>query len=344
VTEIARTGVLLINLGTPSVPTPRAVGQFLAEFLSDRHVVPIYPWLWRPFLHNVVVPLRAKRSAKLYQTIWTDAGSPLAVYSKKLVEKLQLNLGNTFKVVLAMRYGEPGVQRVLPQLLDDNELKSLIVLPLYPQYSLATTGSCLDVIANNVDPQHAGCVSFIPPYFAQEYYIDALAATIRDYWLKHGSNAYLLFSFHGLPQRAIKRGDPYAQHCSVTSNLLAKKLALSSEQYHVVFQSRFGKTKWLKPDCATLLQQLARQGKKNVAIICPGFAVECLETLEEIAHRYRFLFLRAGGESFHYISALNDSVQHIELLSSLVKSHVGANHLNKNSHGFKYLIRELQLP
>jgi ferrochelatase len=310
---------LIINLGTPSEPTPRAVRHYLAEFLSDPRVVELPAWLWRPLLKGIILPIRSKRSAKLYQSVWTDDGSPLAVYSKKLAEKVQKQLGDGYQVVLGMRYGQPSIEVALETLLQD-DIQSLTILPLYPQYAAATTASCFDVIATRLKQRRSlPSLHFISSYFEDDLYIAALANTVRHYWQEKGQGAYLLFSFHGLPKRSVTLGDPYARQCYRTVDLLAQALNLLPQQYRVVFQSRFGKAEWLQPYCDEVLQQLPKQGIKRVAVICPGFAVDCLETLEEISQRYQALFLKAGGESFHYIPALNASDAHSELLSRLLQ-------------------------
>lgn len=320
-TGVNRKAVLLLNLGTPSAPSPKAVRLYLAEFLSDPRVVELPAWLWKPFLRTILLPLRSKRSARLYQSIWMEEGSPLAVYSKRLAEKVQQTLGDSFKVVLAMRYGQPSMAMALKNLLQENNIQSLTILPLYPQYSATTTASCFDQMAKILKQQRfIPSLHFISSYFDHPLYIAALAKSIRQYWMEHGNEATVLFSFHGLPQRSVELGDPYEQQCHATVNLLALQLNLSSEQYHIVFQSRFGKAQWLQPYCDVLLQQLPAQGVKKVVIICPGFAVDCLETLEEISQRYQQLFLKAGGESFHYIPALNTATAHAELLASIIKN------------------------
>lgn len=312
--------VLLINLGTPNKPTPRAVYQYLCEFLSDSRVVELPAWLWKPLLKAIILPIRSRRSAKLYQSIWMDEGSPLAVYSERLTEKVQEKLGGSYKVVLAMRYGQPSVQAALKDLFLKNDIRSLIVLPLYPQYSAATTASCFDIVCKTFKQQRAiPSFYFISAYFEYKLYITTLARTIREYWLVHGTEAYLLFSFHGIPKRSVSLGDPYEQQCCTTVKLLAQELALSSNRYRLVFQSRFGKAEWLQPYCDVVLKQLPKQGIERVAVICPGFAVDCLETLEEISKRYQDLFLKAGGKSFHYIPALNATYEHSELLASLIQ-------------------------
>ncbi|BBB15478.1 ferrochelatase [Candidatus Rickettsiella viridis] len=322
-TAINHKAILLLNLGTPSAPAYKAVRQYLTEFLSDPRVVELPAWLWQPFLRTILLPLRSKRTARLYQSIWMEEGSPLAVHSKRLAEKVQQSLGDSFKVVLAMRYGQPSVAMILKKLLQKNNIQSLIILPLYPQYSATTTASCFDEIARILKQQRfIPSLQFISSYFDHPLYIAALAASIRQYWMKHGNDSMVLFSFHGLPQRSVDLGDPYAQQCHGTVNLLVKQLNLSSKQYRTVFQSRFGKAQWLQPYCDVVLQQLPRQGVKRVLMVCPGFAVDCLETLEEISQRYQQLFLKAGGESFHYIPALNATTLHSELLVDIIHENV----------------------
>lgn len=312
-------GVLLINLGTPSASTPKAVRDYLAEFLSDRRVVELPACLWQPLLKFVILPIRARRSAKLYQSIWMDEGSPLTVYTQRLAKKLQISLADQFKVVLAMRYGKPNLEAGLQELLAAG-VSSIVILPLYPQYSAATTASCFDKISQLLQQSRLiPNLRFIASYFDHPLYIQAITHRIKQFRAEQAKNSYLLFSFHGLPQRCIELGDPYQQQCVTTVGLIAECLQLSADEYQLVFQSRFGKAQWLQPYCEVVLQQLPAQGIKNVTIICPGFVVDCLETLEEISKRYRELFLKAGGESFNYIPALNDSADQVRLLANLVQ-------------------------
>ena len=312
-------GVLLINLGTPQTPTTRGVRNYLSEFLSDKRVVELPAYLWQPLLRGLILPIRAKRSAKLYQSIWMQEGAPLLVYSKRLAEKVQLSLGDQFKLILCMRYGKSNIQAGLEVLLSAG-IQTIVLLPLYPQYSAATTASCFDVVANVFkQSRFIPNLHWVSSYFEHPLYIQALADQIQQYWSKYGRKAYLLFSFHGLPKRCSQLGDPYESQCYATARLLAAQLHLAENSYQVVFQSRFGKSAWLQPYCDVVLEQLAKQGIKQVAVICPGFAVDCLETLEEISQRYRELFMQAGGEDFHYISALNDTCEQIQLMTRLVK-------------------------
>lgn len=314
-----KSGVLLINLGTPSAPTPKAVRYYLAEFLSDRRVVELPACLWQPLLKFVILPVRARHSAKLYQSIWMDEGSPLTVYTQRLAKKLQTSLADQYKVALAMRYGKSNIEAGLRELFAVG-VSSIVILPLYPQYSAATTASCFDKITQLLQQSRLiPNLRFIASYFDHPLYTQAITNKIKQSRAEQGKNSYLLFSFHGLPQRCIELGDPYQQQCVTTVRLIAECLQLSANEYQIVFQSRFGKAQWLQPYCDVVLQQLPAQGIKNVTIICPGFVVDCLETLEEISKRYRELFLKAGGESFNYIPALNDSVEQVELLTNLIQ-------------------------
>lgn len=313
-----KSGVLLINLGTPQAPNTRAVRDYLAEFLSDRRVVELPAWIWQPLLKLLILPIRARRTAKLYQSVWMDGGSPLAVYTQRLAEKLQANLGDQYPLVLAMRYGRPSIQAGLEELLAAG-VSSITVLPLYPQYTAATTASCLDKIGQLLQRSRViPNLRFIASYFDHPLYIQALANQIKEYRAEQSETNYLLFSFHGLPQRNIELGEPYQQQCFTTVRLVAEHLQLSDHEYQMVFQSRFGAAKWLQPYCDVVLQALPGRGIKHVTVICPGFAVDCLETLEEISKRYRELFLAAGGEHFNYIPALNDSAEQVQLLTSLL--------------------------
>jgi len=315
-------GVLLTNLGTPTAPTAKALRKYLAEFLWDPRVVEIPRPIWWLILNFFVLPLRPKRSAKLYQKIWTAGGSPLLVNSSQLAERLELVLNSekskSFKVALGMRYGEPSIAHALNE-LHQHDIQQIIVLPLYPQYSAATTASTFDAVARAFSKKrYLPELHFISEYYNDPDYIVAIADSIRAHWLKHGSEQHLLFSFHGLPKRCVELGDPYEQQCKTTARLVVENLQLSSEKYSVVFQSRFGAAEWLQPYCDATLRSLPEQGKKNVAVVCPGFAVDCLETLEEIAKQNREIFMQAGGEKFDYIPALNDSVSHVALLAKLI--------------------------
>lgn len=317
-----KTGVLLINLGTPEEATPQAVRRYLAEFLSDPKVVEINPVLWKIILHGFILRFRPAKVALKYQRIWLAEGSPLLVYSEQLKNALQASLQatrNDLVIELGMRYGEPSIETALNK-LQQAQIKKLIVLPLYPQYSSTTTGTAFQevmrVIASwRFNPE----CHFINHYADDLSYIHAIAASIKAYWALRGRHEKLLFSFHGLPQKNLRLGDPYYCYCHKTSRLIASFLGLEKSEWEMVFQSRFGQEAWLQPYCDQSLIALAKEGVKHVDIVCPGFAVDCLETLEEISIENAALFKTHGGKTLNYIPALNHSDNHVKLLNSLLE-------------------------
>ena len=329
-----RLGVLLVNLGTPAAPTTAAVRSYLRDFLSDSRVIDYPRWKWLPILHGVILRIRPRKSAHAYQQIWTDKGSPLLVYTQALATTLHTQLKQDVHVdvqlVLGMTYGEPSIAQALQQLQQAN-VRKLLVLPLYPQYSVSTTASVFDAVSKALkDTFWLPELRFINHYHDDERYIAALAQSVTTHWQSHERN-HLLFSFHGLPQRYLYQGDPYHCQCLKTARLLAEKLQLNEKEWTVSFQSRVGREQWLSPYTDKTLLKFAREGIKRVTVICPGFAVDCLETFEEIALRNKAGFLAAGGESFAYIPALNDDVAHVQGLSHLVQRHVqGWLPLNKS--------------
>nr|VFK25988.1 MAG: ferrochelatase [Candidatus Kentron sp. MB]VFK33760.1 MAG: ferrochelatase [Candidatus Kentron sp. MB]VFK76368.1 MAG: ferrochelatase [Candidatus Kentron sp. MB] len=320
-------GILLTNLGTPAAPTPGAVREYLAEFLWDKRVVDAPRLLWWPILHGIVLRTRPGKSAQLYRNIWTEEGSPLLVISRRQVSALQAMLDEQcsvpVRVAFGMRYGEPSLQEALRQLRADN-VQRLLVLPLYPQYSAATTASTFDRIAEELKTwRWLPALRFINGYHDDNGYIDALCQSIRRAWTKRKPPERLLFSFHGLPKRHAESGDPYHRECLITASRVAERLGIADENRMVSFQSRVGREEWLTPHTDQLLQEWGSAGIKSIDVICPGFSTDCLETLEEIAMRGRDIFLGAGGEVFHYISCLNDHPEHIDALAGLVRSHAG---------------------
>lgn len=318
------TAVLLINLGTPAAPTIPAVRRFLAEFLSDSRVVETPRWLWWPILYGVILPLRPARSAKAYRSIWTEQGSPLMVQSQALATALQARLeavGSPVGVALAMRYGEPAIGRVIANLKAQG-LRHLLVLPMYPQYSAASSGSALDGAMFALQrlrwpPE----VRFVNDYHDDAKYIAALAASVQTHWQQHGRAERLMLSFHGLPQRCVDSGDPYFAQCQTTARRLREQLGLNEMEMPVTFQSRVGREPWLKPYTDEVLRDWPKENIRRVQVLCPGFAVDCLETLEEIAIRNREDFIKAGGERLDYIPALNADTAHVDMLVSLVQRH-----------------------
>lgn len=311
----AKIGILLTNIGSPDRPTTKSVRQYLRKFLSDPRVVKIPRIFWWPILYGIILPFRAKSSAKLYQKIWTKEGSPLTTISESIARKLENEL--KLPVVIGMHYGKPTIKTALEKLRAQDVTK-ILVLPMYPQYSDTTTSSTMDQVAKTLKKwRNAPEIRHIRDYATDENYITALCDSIQKYPIKH-----LLFSFHGIPKYYETHGDPYAEQCRTTTRLVADKLQLSTDQWSQAFQSRLGRAEWLMPYTDKILQELPQRGIKDVHVICPGFAVDCLETLEEIAIRGKEQFLHAGGTSFHYIPALNDSNEHIQLLKNMIKNHI----------------------
>ena len=318
------TGVLLTNLGTPDAPTTKAVRQYLSEFLADPRVVETSRVLWWPILHGLILRTRPQRSAAAYQKIWTQTGSPLLDISRRQARKLQQVLeqraDRSVKVVLAMRYGNPSIASALEAMRQAN-IDRLLVLPLYPQYSAATTASTFDAVAKVLKTWR--CLPelrMINGYHDHPSYIRALAEWVRAHGVGNGQR--LLFSFHGIPLDYSLAGDPYHSQCKETARLVVDQLHIPENSWKLSFQSRFGPRQWLKPYTDHVLREWAATGVKNVSVICPGFSADCLETLEEIDMRSRQVFLQAGGETFSYIPALNDGDDHINALVDVIGQHM----------------------
>ncbi|TLS66988.1 ferrochelatase [Mariprofundus erugo] len=317
-----KTGILLTNLGTPDAPTTKALRTYLKEFLSDPRVVEQPRWLWWLILNGIILNVRPAKSAAAYRSVWSEDGSPLMAISRRQRDKiavlLQQRLGDDIHVELAMRYGNPSIRSGLESLREKG-CRKLFVLPLYPQYSATTTASTFDAISDVMNSwRRIPALHFIDSYHDHPAYIDALAASVQTYWQQHGQPERLLVSFHGIPERYFRAGDPYPCHCRKTVRLLREKLGLNEEQVQLSFQSRFGREPWMQPYTDETLKQWGKEGVNSVDVICPGFAADCLETLEEIAVENRDYFLEAGGHQFRYIPALNDSDAHIEALARLL--------------------------
>ncbi len=307
------TTLLLVNLGTPEAPTAPAVRRYLAEFLHDRRVVQLSRWLWYPLLHLLILPLRGPKAAAKYAKIWLPQGSPLAVHTQRLAEAMQSRLPG-WRVVAAMRYGEPSLKKTLAA-LDRQGAGRVIVLPLYPQYSTTTTASVEDVVA----AEGQGLATHvIDDYSTDPQWVAAVAGSIRAWREQHGSGEHLLFSFHGLPQRIADGGDPYPQRCAASVQAITAALGLAPADWTLTFQSRFGKERWLEPSTDKTLATLAARGLRRVDVVCPGFAVDCLETLEEVAILFADGFAAQGGE-LRYLPCLNDSAAHAEALVALAQ-------------------------
>ena len=315
-------GVLLNNLGTPHAPTPEAVRRYLHEFLSDPRVIRLPRWLWRPILHGLILRVRPARSARAYESIWDREGSPLLIHSKRQAAALQtvLDARSTVAVhvALGMRYGKPSLQRALEALRDSGAAR-LVVLPLYPQYSGTTTGSTRDAVAAALrDLRWPVAVHFVDQYHDDPGYIGALVNCVTEHWTHAGKAERIIFSFHGLPKRYCERGDPYAEQCEATARRLARALRCADGEWSLAFQSRVGFAEWLQPYTEELLAQWGRDRVGRVQVLCPGFAADCLETLEEIGMRARARFRACGGESLEYIPALNERPDHIDALAAIV--------------------------
>jgi protoporphyrin/coproporphyrin ferrochelatase len=319
-----RLGVLLVNLGTPTAPTTAAVRRYLQEFLSDPRVIETPRWLWWLILHGVILRIRPSRSAHAYQQIWTEQGSPLLLNSQQLSDRLALQLREQLhtetQIALGMSYGEPSLKQALTQ-LQRAKVRKLVVLPLYPQYSGSTTASVFDAVTRILQGwRWVPELRFITQYHDQPAYIDALADSLQRHWQTHEKN-HLLMSFHGLPKSYLLNGDPYHCQCFKTARLLAEKLQLQSSEWSVSFQSRVGREEWLRPYTEQVLVEYAQTDRKRLTVACPGFAADCLETLEEIALRNREDFLQAGGEKFDYVPCLNATDGHVQALLTLIKQH-----------------------
>ncbi len=321
----SRTGVLLVNLGTPESPTPAALRRYLAQFLSDTRVVEIPRLVWLPILHGIILRVRPAKSAAKYASIWTKEGSPLRVWTQKQTTLLQGFLGEAGHQLIvkhAMRYGQPSIGSQLTALKAEGAQRILVV-PLYPQYSAATTASVMDdVFTWGRHTRTLPELRHINRFHDDPGYLDALADSVKAHWARSGRGGKLVMSFHGMPERTLLLGDPYHCECLKTGRLLAERLGLNKDEYVVTFQSRFGKAKWLEPYTEPTLRALAQQGEKRVDVICPGFVSDCIETLEEIAMEGKQAFMDCGGKEFNYIPCLNDQMSWIHALSSLVERHL----------------------
>lgn len=312
-----KVGVLLVNLGTPDAPEAGAVKRYLAEFLSDRRVVEIPQILWQPILRGIVLTTRPKRSAEAYKQVWSDRGSPLLALTRDQAEGLSQRLGDGVMVRFAMRYGSPAIGPTLDAMIAEGVTRILLA-PLYPQYSGATSATVFDAAARRLaERRWQPALRTLPPYYDDPLYIDALAADMeRRLAALDWQPDAILASFHGMPERTLRLGDPYHCQCQKTARLLSERLG---REVIVSFQSRFGRAKWLEPATDATLEQLARRGVKRIAVAAPGFSVDCLETLEELAIRGREQFEAAGGERFAYLPCLNADPAGMAMLEALVR-------------------------
>ncbi len=321
-----KTGVLVTNLGTPDAPTSSALRRYLAEFLWDPRVVEVPRPIWWLILHGIILWIRPSRSAKAYASVWQPEGSPLLTHTANQAEgirrELQAKYGNNIVVGFAMRYGNPSISKVLDE-MQAQGVRQLLVLPLYPQYSASTSASTFDAIAHDFTKRRwLPDLRFVSHYPDYPPYIEAMANHIQAHWNEHGRNEKLVLSYHGVPLKYLKKGDPYHCECHKTSRLLAERLGLAKEDYMTTFQSRFGREEWLQPYTDETLKSLPGKGVKSIDVFCPGFSSDCLETVEEIDEENREYFVEAGGEGFSYIPALNATPGHISALTQLIEENL----------------------
>jgi protoporphyrin/coproporphyrin ferrochelatase len=318
-------GILLANLGTPDAPETGPVRRYLREFLWDPRIIELPRPLWWLILHGVILRIRPARSARAYRKVWTEAGSPLLAHTQRLAAGLQAKLHEALpgpaKVVVGMTYGNPSMAAALDELRAAG-CRRLLVLPLYPQYSATTTGSVFDRLATRLqNTRWLPELRFITAYHDEPLFIEALAARIERHWQQHGRGARLLFSFHGIPRRYLDNGDPYHCHCHKTARLVAERLELAPQQWQVSFQSRVGREEWLRPYTDETMMAWGREQLGDIDVICAGFAVDCLETLEEIEMENAERYAEHGGGRLRYVPALNDGPDHVEVLAALVQRH-----------------------
>lgn len=318
-------GILLVNLGTPQAPTKQAVRPYLREFLSDKRVIDYPRWLWYPILYGIILNVRPKKSAAAYASVWTDAGSPLLVYSQQVAQQLQTQLAydwaNPVQVVLAMRYGQPSIRRGLEELRDKGA-RRLLILPMYPQYSVTTVGTIFDEVFDVLKKwEWLPEIRTVHEYYRHPLYVQAIADSVQAHWAENGraenGRSKLIYSMHGVPARYTRKGDPYECQCKDTAELISAALGLHDDAWQLTFQSRFGPEAWLQPYTDATMKQLGADGVERIDVLCPGFAADCLETLEEINVENRHYFLEAGGKEFHYIPALNDSPAHVNIMVAI---------------------------
>ncbi len=317
------TGVLLTNVGSPAAPTTGALRAYLAQFLGDPRVIEYPRGLWLPLLHGVILNTRPRRSAELYRRVWTEDGSPLLAILRRQGAALQEMLGDSTRVAVGVRYGQPSIAAALRE-LDAGGARRILVLPLYPHYSATTTATSLDAVFDELKTwRRVPELRTVNQYYDHPAYIAALAASVREHWAAHGRPQRLLLSYHGIPQEYADQGDPYPRQCAATTALLVAALGLSEGEYAMTFQSRFGPSQWLLPATATTLAEWGREGLALVDALCPGFSADCLETIDEIAREGAHEFREAGGGELRYIPALNDRPDHVAALADLVRAHVG---------------------
>jgi ferrochelatase len=316
-------GIMLSNIGTPDAPTPKAVRRYLKEFLSDKRVIELPRILWQPILRMIILNFRPRKSAALYKKIWRTNGSPLLTYTRETAQLLEKSLRNKMDdnifVSVGMSYGNPSIESTLDEFRSKG-IDHYLILPLFPQYSATSTASVLDAVNNIIKKwRHLPAIRTVTQYADNEYYIKAISQSIKTHQNAKGKK-HLLFSFHSIPQKYADKGDPYQQQCQLTAKLVAEDLQLAPSEWSVSFQSRLGPAKWLTPYTDKVLEAMPHQGIQDLQVVCPGFSVDCLETLEEIAIRGKEQFLESGGKTFEYIPALNCTHAHINMLTEIVQA------------------------
>ncbi|MFK7859993.1 MAG: ferrochelatase [Granulosicoccus sp.] len=319
-------GVLIVNLGTPTAPETAAVRRYLSVFLSDPRIIELPRWLWLILLHGIILRIRPSRSAKAYREVWSEeTGSPLLSISRQQEAALRTELtkrfGDHVKIALGMRYGEPSIDSAISELEEAN-VRRMIVLPMYPQYSGTTTASVFDAVTSRLQKTRwIPELRFINQFCDQKAFVTSLANSVRESWETHGRGDLLVTSYHGIPKRYLTSGDPYHCLCHKTSRMLAEELEIAPDKILVVFQSRVGREEWLRPYCDETMKNLPGQGVKSIDVLCPAFSADCLETIEEISGENREYFEEHGGERFQYIPCLNDRPDHIHFLGDLIERH-----------------------
>lgn len=321
--SIPTTGILIANLGTPDAPTKQALRKYLGEFLWDPRVVRIPRPIWWLILNGIILNTRPAKSAQAYQSVWTDEGAPLLKFSllqkQAIQQKLETACKAPVKIALGMRYGNPSIAQALQE-LKAASAQRILVLPLYPQYSSATSASTFDAVSQVMENEMwVPNIRFVSSYHDHPDYIAALVKQISEFWQQNGKPKKLFFSFHGMPAKTLTDGDPYHCHCHKTARLVAEGLGLNDDEWIIAFQSRFGKAEWLKPYADKTLEELGKSGLESVDVVCPGFSADCLETLEEMAVENRDNFQNAGGGQYRYIPALNDNPEHIDALLNIIR-------------------------
>lgn len=322
-------GVLVAQLGTPAAPSATALRPYLKQFLSDPRVIDLPRWKWLPVLHLFVLTRRPARSAALYRNVWTEQGSPLLIHSRAQKTGLQQRLGNRYRVVLGMRYGEPSIESALRQ-METEKIDRIVVLPMFPQFSASTTGSVYDAVTKAAFGRSGAflfdrrrsmpALRFVPPYFDDSDYIDSLRSVVEDSLasIPDPPDRYLI-TFHGIPRRYVDEGDPYRLQCETTAALLAGALDLGRERWHLGFQSRFGREEWLQPYTEDVLAQLGRDSGGPLGVVAPGFTADCLETLDELGREGHEIFRAAGGGQLHLVPCLNSHPRWLDAMASLVR-------------------------